>query len=206
MMPRRIWDFWASRYERLWAQRFALKPAREMIIRHLDEVAPHAQRILDAGCGVGQLAYELALHRPSSTITAIDYCQSMVEAAEKRHAHVRIRYRHSSIDRIDNEGPFDVIVMSHAFPYFPNKNEALCRMISMLNPRGRLILVHATIENFYDMLFLIFVRFTVSGAQYFSAGRLSSMIRHAGFTLGTVRPMKRFWLIPSIYMIEGIRE
>ena len=69
---RDVWDFWAPRYEGLWAQRWSLGPSRRLIHRHLDAVLPDAERILDLGCGVGQLARELALGRPASEIVGFD--------------------------------------------------------------------------------------------------------------------------------------
>jgi 2-polyprenyl-3-methyl-5-hydroxy-6-metoxy-1,4-benzoquinol methylase len=206
MMPTIIWDFWASRYQGLWAQQFALKPARGMVIAHIAESAPESLHILDIGCGVGQLAIELATNFPSSSITAVDSCKGMIDVAKMQNAHTKINYLHSNIEDMPKDKPFDVIIMTHAFPYFPDKLSALSLMHDMLRPGGRLIMVHATTENAYDMLLLVFVRFTVSKAQYLSACRLSSMISDSGFLIGKVQPMKRRVLIPSIYMLEGIRS
>ena len=205
MMPSKIWDFWASRYQGLWAQHFALKPARNMVIAHISESAPEALRILDVGCGVGQLAIELATKMPSSSITAVDSSKGMIDAARMQNSHSNVSYLHSNIEDMPKDQPFDVIVMTHSFPYFPDKLSALCLMHDMLKPGGRLIMVQATMENAYDMLWLVFVRFTVSSAQYLSTSRLSSMIGKSGFLIGRVQPMKRDILIPSIYMIEGLR-
>ena len=206
MMPKRIWNFWAKHYKGLWAQYFALKPTRDMVIDHMASVAPDKGHILDAGCGVGQLAHELSVQLPFSRILAIDSSSSMIEEAGRLRPNSNISYRCARIQDVSEDGPFDVIVSTHAFPYFPQKIEALRCMYSMLKPGGRLIMVHATMENVYDALFLVFVRITVSHAQYHSVHRLASMMQGVGFVRGKVESMKRLWFIPSIYMIEGLRE
>ena len=206
MMPKKIWSFWAPRYERLWAQHFALKPARDMVIEHLERViGSHPCRILDVGCGVGQLAEELAGHCSDWRVLGADTSPEMIDSAIARHARPNVSFLNGSIDDASRRGPFGVIVATNAFPYFPDKPVALRRLHAMLVSGGRLILVHATIENPYDLLFMLFVRLTVSRGEYWSTRRLGSRLREAGFRPGIVRPMRRAFFIPSLYLAEGIR-
>jgi len=72
MYQRTIWDFWAPMYERLWAQRFSLGPGRTLIHQHLEKLNLTAPKILDIGCGIGQLSFEIATHIPDAKIIAAD--------------------------------------------------------------------------------------------------------------------------------------
>ncbi len=205
MMSSRIWEFWANKYERLWAQYFALGPTRREVRTQIRQKTPHPTNILDLGCGVGELVNELAIEYPACAITGIDTSLGMIAAAQERHCVNNTAYHVASINEIGEYGPYDAIVSTNAFPYVPKKSEALKKMYSNLKPNGRLFLAHATLENPYDALFLVFVRLTVSKAQYFSQNRLRTMMQEAGFTIGDVIRISPFFFIPSIYLIEGIK-
>ena len=60
---KKIWDFWAPRYRRLWAQRYSLGPSRALVLERLAEEGGQAMTLLDAGCGVGQLLAAIADHK-----------------------------------------------------------------------------------------------------------------------------------------------
>ena len=204
MMHPAIWDFWAPRYERLYAQTFALGPTRRMVLDHLDAVAPRAARILDLGCGIGQLAAELAGRRPAARITAIDPSPGMIERAGRDFARPGITYLIGALDDLPQNESYDAIVSTHAFPYLADKPRALARLRGMLRPGGRLIIVQGNTQNLYDRLFYLGIKLTVSKAEYLSTRALAHLLTAAGFTLGAVTPLPRAWFIPSVYLVEGI--
>jgi ubiquinone/menaquinone biosynthesis C-methylase UbiE len=205
MQRRTIWDFWAGRYERVPGQPFALGPARTLIHQHLDVVAPHAGRILDIGCGVGQLACELAQRRPAAQIVAADTSPGMIARARRDYAAPNVIYVQASIDDIARDEAFDVIVSTHALPYFPDKPGAVRAMYGLLRPGGRVLILQANKNNLYDAIWLFFVKFTTSKAEYCSVEVLQSILGNAGFKLGVVRSIDTWFFVPSVYLVEGLK-
>jgi trans-aconitate methyltransferase len=205
MYQRTIWDYWAPRYERLLAQRFSLGPARTLIHQHLDTVAPHARRILDIGCGVGQLAHEMVTRRPEAQILAADTSLEMVARARTDYAAPNITHLQASLEGIPRSSGFDVIVSTHSFPYFPDKLGALRTMYGLLRPGGRVLIIQGNNNNIYDAVWLFFVRFTTTQARFCSVEKLRSWLDEAGFEVGVVCSVDKYFFIPSIYLVEGVK-
>lgn len=200
-----IWNFWAPRYEKLWSQYFALGPSRMLIHEHLAELSLRPRHILDIGCGVGQLAFELAARWPEAEIVAADYARGMIERARRDYSAPNIQHIHGSLEDIPRERPFDLIVSTNAFPYFPDKAAAARQLWELLTPQGRVLIVQANNNNFYDALWLIFVKLTVSKSEFLSVKRLQEVLGTAGFSTGTVRRIRTAFFIPSVHLVEGIK-
>ena len=202
---RTIWDFWAPRYEGLWVQRFSLGPSRELIHHHLDEHLPGARRILDVGCGVGQLAHELAVRRPEAQVVGCDTSAAMIARARADYSAPNLRFLHAQLEDVPPGDGYDAITCTHALPYFPDKPAAMARFHALLRPGGRLLVLQANTEGLYDRLWLLVVKLTTTPAVYDSAARLHAYMAAAGFTPGEVRSIHKLFFIPSIQLVEGVR-
>ncbi len=206
MFETAIWDYWATRYERLYAQHFVLAPSRHLLLEHLQIASPHPRRMLDLGCGIGQLAAELADRFPAAHITAVDPAPKMIARARKVNARENVTYIHGVLDELSDNDPFDVIVSTHAFPYIADKPTAMRGMYDLLRPGGKIIIVQANTQNFYDRLVLLFVKLTVSKCAYLSTKVLGAMMADAGLVPGNVTPLPRPWFFPSIFLLQGVKE
>jgi len=204
-MERTIWDFWAPRYERLWAQRYSLGPGRDLILDQLFHSAPKARRILDLGCGVGQLARAIARERPKAEVVGLDVTPSMIERAKRDYSANNLVFHLGPLESLPHGDGFDAIVSTHAFPYLPDKRAALRSLFDLLNDGGRLLLLHANQENAYDAAWLFFVEFTTTKAEYLSTHTLQGWMAEAGFRPGVVRRVDVPRWVPSIYLVEGIK-
>ncbi len=202
--PTTIWDYWADRYERLWAQHFSLTPSRELVHERLAEVAWETGRLLDVGCGVGQFAAEVADRRPGWQVLGVDPAPAMIERAERDYARPGVSYRTGFLWDVPRGDGFDVITSMHAFPYMPDKYGAMCRLRELLRPGGRLLIIGANTEGLYDRGFLLFVKLTTTRAQYLSAAGLHRLMDRAGLRPGVVRPIDAPRFIPSIQLVEGV--
>lgn len=208
MQGSRIWDFWADRYERLWVQKYSLSPTRKRIISRLRQLITdknRSYRILDSGCGTGQLLRDIKREFGSFDIelTGIDYsCGMIAEAAGKGE---NIRYAVFDIEEFrESEKAFDIIVCSHSFPYYKNKKRVLESFCSMLEDDGCLILAQASQNNLYDSLVMPFVKLTTSKASYPSVSEVVEMLEpnFGGIELDRIK--ERFYM-PSIYMFTGFK-
>jgi len=202
---RDVWDFWAPRYEGLWAQRYSLGPSRRRIHEHLDAVALDAERILDVGCGVGQLAQELAQRRPECELVGCDASPDMIRRAQQDYTAPNLAYHTGPVEGMERGTGFDVIVCTHAFPYFPDKPASMAAMAALLRPGGRLLIIQANTENLYDRSWLLIVRLTTTPSRYLSAAGLHALMSTAGLAPGVVRSVDKPRWIPSIQLVEGIR-
>jgi SAM-dependent methyltransferase len=74
------------------------------------------ERVLDVGCGKGELAYDIA-ERAGATVVAVDASPWMLEFARERFAHPRVTYVHADgIDYAPDE-PVDVAVLSNVLEH-----------------------------------------------------------------------------------------
>ncbi|MBC6457348.1 class I SAM-dependent methyltransferase [Actinomadura sp. HBU206391] len=121
-----------------------------------DRLPPPPARILDAGCGRGELA--VALSALGYEVTAIDTDPEAVAAAEARGAPVT----RADIADHDDE-PFDVVLFSLSLHHVESLSRAMARVRALLRPGGTLIADefawdradHQTAAWFYDTAALL---------------------------------------------------
>lgn len=201
---RTIWDFWADRYEGLWAQHFSLRPSRELMLQRLGEVLPADSRVLDMGCGIGQFASELAQRHAGAEILGVDPSEGMIARAMQDYAQPNVTYRRGGLDDVERGDGFDAVTCMHAFPYIPGKPAAMAHIRSLLRPGGRVLIIQANTETWYDFCFLLFVKLTTTRASYHSARDLHQLMEGVGVGPGVVRPIASPFFIPSIQLVEGV--
>jgi ubiquinone/menaquinone biosynthesis C-methylase UbiE len=75
-----IWNFWANKYDRLWVQKYSLKPTRNYILSSLSDIKKDEKvKLLDLGCGPGELISELTEKFNNMEITGIDFSEKMLK-------------------------------------------------------------------------------------------------------------------------------
>lgn len=202
---RSIWDFWAPRYESLWVQRSSLRPSRRLIHEHLLRVGLSPCRVLDVGCGMGQLARELAERFPKAQVLGMDTSQAMIEQARVRNNAPNVEYRAMRLERLQGEEPFDLVVSTHALPYMSDPEASIHHMASLLRPGGRLLVIHANTDTLYDRVCMLFVKLTTTRARYHSSAALRGMMDRAGLSPGVLCSIEKASFMPSIHLVEGLR-
>jgi len=203
MFGAKIWDFYASWYNRLWVQRFVLTPSRYLILKTMSELPQHAQ-ILDVGCGIGELCHSMGLQYPLAEIIGIDPSVKMIHRANEISSGNNIKYICGGADSLANNQKFDLITSTNAYPYIPDKRKFLLDMKKQLKPNGRLLLLFANKNNIYDSLCLMIVQLTTSKAQYPSVVSTQNLLRKSGFEMGKIIPIKSSFFVQSVTMFEGI--
>jgi len=138
-----------SMVRNLAAQAEAIWPQEEAILlRH----PPRAGvRILDIGCGTGEIAWRLGRRFSDSTILGVDLEEPHLERARARCADMGSRVRFQRDDALALQVPdasFDLVLSRHVVQAVPDPLRAIAEMARVLAPGGR---VHLLAED-YGML------------------------------------------------------
>jgi ubiquinone/menaquinone biosynthesis C-methylase UbiE len=131
-------DFFAG-YSRL--ERFGTGWTRAMEHAELLALLPdtHARRILDLGCGAGQLAHHLAV-RGAAEVVGVDVSERMLAMARSEFAHPRITYSQSAIEHIVfPDARFELVVSVLALHYVDDYLGLMRRIAGWLTPGGTLV-------------------------------------------------------------------
>ena len=82
------------------------------------------ERVLDVGCGKGELAWDLA-ERGGATVVAIDRARWALDFARANFSHPRVTYVESDALSYDADGPFDAAVLSNVLEHVGPRVELL---------------------------------------------------------------------------------
>ena len=97
------------------------------------------KRVLDLGCGAGQLALHLA-EIGASEVIGIDVSERMLSLARSERAHPRTTYLRESIERVEfPPARFDLVVSSLAFHYVADYRSLVRHIAGWLVPGGSLV-------------------------------------------------------------------
>jgi len=92
-----------------------------------------AERILDIGCGIGALAYDVA-EKSKAHVTAIDLNPENIAKASQRYNHPRVRYIVGNVLQKLPDGPFDVIILSNVLEHLKERSAFLRRIQGVVCP------------------------------------------------------------------------
>ena len=165
------------------------------LVQHLPA---DAARILDLGCGPGQVAAAVAPARPGARVYGLDIAARMlVEARRRLPANLASRLTRADASRLPFEaGVFDAVT-AHSFLYLvPDRSAVLAETWRVLRPQGRIVLMEpwagavtprAVLRHSRDPRFLLSVGLWRTFNRFrgrFRAAELAALLGEAGF----VRP------------------
>jgi len=99
-----------------------------------------AERILDIGCGIGALTYDVA-EKSQAHVTAIDLNPENIAKASQRYSHPRVRYVVGDVLQELPNGPFDVIILSNVLEHQKERSAFLRHIQRVVCPSRFLIRV-----------------------------------------------------------------
>jgi ubiquinone/menaquinone biosynthesis C-methylase UbiE len=127
-------------YEELWARLpDNLTPPDQALRRRfaLDNISA-GERVLDLGCGAGDLAADLA--RAGAQVTAADVAQAALDRAGRRHPELELRLIDIDEPLPFTDGSFDAVWSSEVIEHVADTARWLSEVRRVLVPRGRVLL------------------------------------------------------------------
>lgn len=98
------------------------------------------ERVLDIGCGLGALTYDVA-EKAEAYVIGIDLSADNISQARERYAHPRIEYLVGDAPQELPDRPFDVVILSNVLEHLPERSEFLRRVQEFAHPSRFLIRV-----------------------------------------------------------------
>jgi ubiquinone/menaquinone biosynthesis C-methylase UbiE len=131
-----FFDSWSRGYDAVIAQRLAYRPVHDAVLQALN---PGAGRVLDIGCGTGELAQRIRDEHPGTAVVGCDFSTGML--ARARAKNQAASWVQGDACRLPfRDGAFDVVISTEAFHWFPDQDAALREACRVLAHDGRLLL------------------------------------------------------------------
>jgi SAM-dependent methyltransferase len=115
---------------------------RSAFARLLDQAIPGDARIVEVGCGTGQMSLYLA--RADRVVVGADLTLAslrLAEAARRRFELSRVRFVESDLNRPGlRDGAFDVVYCSGVLHHTPDPEAAFARVARLARPGGMIVL------------------------------------------------------------------
>jgi SAM-dependent methyltransferase len=98
------------------------------------------ERVLDVGCGIGAVAYDLA-SRSGARVDGVDLDAASIQEAKKRYVHPNLQFRVEDALAVDSSIQYDIVVLSNVLEHIQDRVMFLRRAQSMTGARRFLIRV-----------------------------------------------------------------
>ena len=181
----------AKDYDRRWSY-YVDSTTRETLARL--KVGP-GHRVLDVGCGTGELLSRLAARYPDARLSGLDPVPEMLEVAKgKLSAGVDLRVGWA------NELPwpdaaFDVVVSCNMFHYITHPVAAIREMERVLRPGGQIVITDWCDDYLACRICNLYLRLT-SRAHYktYRQSECVALLSEAGHADASIERYKIDWL------------
>jgi phosphatidylethanolamine/phosphatidyl-N-methylethanolamine N-methyltransferase len=181
--PAQFWSQFAARYDGHVLSRDAvvLSP------RIADAVGP-VERVLDAGCGTGQVTVELA--RIAKRVDAVDFVDEMLAIARGKVQSLgltNVSFEKAGVHALAfPDGSFDAVVLSNVLHLVDDPGKALREARRVLKPGGKLVAPSYCHAEGLGTLLLSHVSallFRLPVRQRFNVKELLHLVESSGFSI-----------------------
>lgn len=206
-MKYEVWEKLAHKYNKLWVQKYSLGPTRRKVKKIVLPMLEKNKelKILDIGCGTGQLINEIRQQFHSVNYLGIDVAENMIDIAKKNNEGENIKFKTCSIETFDSKDKYDIIICTHAFPYFPNKEEMMKKISSLCNEEGQVIIVNSSTNSLKDLIINFFLKATTSKAKYLSINEMKKLFEVSKLKVKNIEIIRERFYMPTIALFHTER-
>lgn len=204
-MKYEVWENLAHKYNNLWVQKYSLGPTRREVLKIVLPLLKENNklRILDIGCGTGQLVNEISKSYEDVNYLGIDVASNMISEAKSNNIkNKNIKFKTCGIEKFNTKDKFDIIICTHAFPYFPNKEEILKKMYKMCNKNANVIIVNSSTNSLKDLIINFFLKATTSKAKYLSIKEMKRLFEIVKFKVSDIKIIRERKYMPTIALFH----
>lgn len=207
-MKYEVWEKLAHKYNNLWVQKYSLGPTRREVKKIVLPLLEKNKelKILDIGCGTGQLIKEISDKYKMVNYLGIDVAENMIDIAKKNNKGKNIKFKISSIETFDTVDRYDIIICTHAFPYFPDKEGMIKKIAGLCNKKGQVIIVNSSTNNLKDLIINFFLKATTSKARYLSIDNMKKLFKTAKLKVKNIEIIRERFYMPTIALFHTERE
>jgi ubiquinone/menaquinone biosynthesis C-methylase UbiE len=191
-----FFDVWSLVYDLPLVQRATYRPVHDAVLRTLG--ARPALRVLDLGCGTGQLAARIKQAHPASDVFGCDFSAGMLSRAAGRCRDVR--WIQGNAGRLPfRDRTFDAVTSTEAFHWFPDQDAVLREVYRVLKPGGRLLLAMVnTPAKLVSDAFYVGSRFIGEPFYWPTRSEIRARVEAAGFV---VNRQQRVFRLPGFLLL-----
>ncbi|MFH1754019.1 MAG: class I SAM-dependent methyltransferase [Candidatus Omnitrophota bacterium] len=198
-MAKRYFDRWAMSYDKSILQHLIFRASHEMFIKEISVINSARFKVLDIGCGTGELAKKLSSRFKNANVNGVDISETMIEKASAKNMDKAVSFRVGDVEKLPyKENSFDVLTCSHSFHHYPNKDKALSEMHRVLKPNGHLMIIDGSRDVFLGRIIFDIVTMVEKHVYHLFHGEFREIFAKNGF--GDVM-QKRFNLVPQLLTV-----
>jgi ubiquinone/menaquinone biosynthesis C-methylase UbiE len=133
---------WAKKYDRSALQSLVFRNSHEMFIKQIVS-DKKVFRVLDIGCGTGELVVKLKDYRNDMSIHGIDMSTEMISIAKSKvEGGGNVNFQVGDVEKMPYDNNyFDCITCSHSFHHYPDKRKAIQEMFRVLKDKGKVMII-----------------------------------------------------------------
>ncbi|MGG3282995.1 class I SAM-dependent methyltransferase [Paenibacillus solani] len=160
------------------------------------------ERILDLGCGTGDLAYEISAS--GAHVTGMDYSAEMIERAKGKYPG--LTFMVGDGENFATETPYDAVFSNAALHWMKDAASVVRSVYNSLKPGGRFVAEFGglgNIDGIYQALKSVFANYygidadTRNPWYYPSLGQYASLLESQGFRVHTAHHFDRPTKLPE---------
>ncbi|NQT06948.1 MAG: class I SAM-dependent methyltransferase [Candidatus Omnitrophica bacterium] len=199
-VAKRYFDIWAQSYDESILQHLIFRSSHHMLFKEITGSGRSSKfRVLDAGCGTGELSFKLSNYLGRAEVHGVDLSRTMIEKAKDKLDGHNIKFKVGDVEHLPyKDNAFDVITCSHSFHHYPNKEKAISEMYRVLRPDGRLMIIDGCRDVFLGKIIFEIVERIERHVYHLFGHEFRELFKRSGFK-NVVQ--KKFNFVPLLLTI-----
>ena len=196
---KRYFDRWAHTYDKSILQHMLFRVSHEMFIKEIAAIKKAGFKVLDIGCGTGELAKKLTSRFKKAVVHGVDISETMINKANAKKMKKAAKFKVGDVERLPyGDNTFDVLTCSHSFHHYPNKERAISEMHRVLKPNGRLMIIDGSRDSLLGRIIFNIVSAIEKHVYHLLHDEFRDIFRRNGFR-NVIQ--KRFNFVPQLLTV-----